>query len=477
MRKILSLLALLVTTVTAMAIDFTDHRSVNESGQNKLEVDDAQLTVTPNGDNTYNVTFHDVQALYYSSKDNFGTFTFSNVPGTTEDGITVVEGSNLKADNGGPSQAKVYVKFTENPAKAYATLSASCYTPYAVIYLTFGTDEGWQTAPAEPQPVVYTNKLYVVRGAQKNLYDDAQLTLLDKGDGKYQVTLPDFSDMDDYTEGTVSALTFDVDGSEADGVTTLSAENVDVAMGGDWTGYNATVSMTGTVTDGQLTATLNLNLGGIDGYDYTLYYGVEVPEAEVVSDKTYTSNLHIFDLDAEDETENLFEADEAQVNIVKYSDDTYKVTLKNVTLGEKTADLVFVGTADSGIDVGELSEDGGEGDGETEEPEGYSVIGSSDEATSEFFGGSVSAWFQWVDKSEDEIEMSFTLMSDDEDGFFYAGEFNYEKEPVTGINSVENKLEGRTELYNVNGVKLGKLQRGLNIVRSADGKVKKLLVK
>ena len=50
------------------------------------------------------------------------------------------------------------------------------------------------------------------------------------------------------------------------------------------------------------------------------------------------------------------------------------------------------------------------------------------------------------------------------------------KDPDTGINAT-TVAEGEVEFFTVNGVKLNKLQKGLNIVRTADGKVKKVLVK
>lgn len=49
-------------------------------------------------------------------------------------------------------------------------------------------------------------------------------------------------------------------------------------------------------------------------------------------------------------------------------------------------------------------------------------------------------------------------------------------ESETGINAT-TVAEGAATLFTVDGVKLSKLQKGLNIVRSADGKVKKVLVK
>ena len=52
-------------------------------------------------------------------------------------------------------------------------------------------------------------------------------------------------------------------------------------------------------------------------------------------------------------------------------------------------------------------------------------------------------------------------------------------EPVVdGISTINAEVaNGETQLFTVNGVKLNKLQKGLNIVRTADGKVKKVLVK
>ena len=51
------------------------------------------------------------------------------------------------------------------------------------------------------------------------------------------------------------------------------------------------------------------------------------------------------------------------------------------------------------------------------------------------------------------------------------------EKPAAGINGITTTQNGKVEVYNVNGVRLNGLQKGLNIVRSADGKVKKVLVK
>ena len=49
--------------------------------------------------------------------------------------------------------------------------------------------------------------------------------------------------------------------------------------------------------------------------------------------------------------------------------------------------------------------------------------------------------------------------------------------PSTGINSVTNVATGNTEYYSISGVRLNGAQKGINIVKMADGKVKKVLVK
>ena len=133
------------------------------------------------------------------------------------------------------------------------------------------------------------------------------------------------------------------------------------------------------------------------------------PEVTEVSNKTYTSNLRIFDGE-----EPVVENAEAQVNIIKYSDESYKVTLKNVNMLNKTQDLVFVGKA--------LIEEA-----PTEATEPLTIIAKSDEATTTVFGEQVSGTFEITEVSADEIKMGFSMESQN---FSYQGEFNYTEEEV-----------------------------------------------
>ena len=136
------------------------------------------------------------------------------------------------------------------------------------------------------------------------------------------------------------------------------------------------------------------------------------PEVTEVSNNTYTSNLRIFDGE-----EPVVEAAEAKVNIIKYSDESYKVTLKDVNILNKTQDLVFVGKA--------FIEEA-----PTEATEPLTIIAKSDEATTTFFGEEMNGTFEITEVSADEIKMGFSMESQN---FSYQGEFNYTEEETPEV--------------------------------------------
>ena len=139
---------------------------------------------------------------------------------------------------------------------------------------------------------------------------------------------------------------------------------------------------------------------------------VVTPEVTEVSNKTYTSNLRILD----GETTVVEEA-EASVNIIKYSDESYKVTLKNVNMLNKTQDLVFVGKA--------LIEEA-----PTEATEPLTIIAKSDEATTTFFDEEMNGTFEITEVSAEEIKMGFVLNNT---SLEYQGEFNYTEEETPEV--------------------------------------------
>lgn len=273
------------------------------------------------------------------------------------------------------------------------------------------------TEPETPEAVVYKNTLKVVRNNETQTYEEAEVKVLAKEEGKYEVTIPAFSDMDG-VPGQVGPVTFEATGTESEGNTVLTAENQEFTLTNvGWKNDVVVVSMNGTIADGQLTGTFNVAFKNDASYTFNLYYGVEPPvEVTEVSNKDYTSNLRIYDSESEDE-ENLFQADEATVNVVKYSDESYKITLKQITLNEQTVDLVFTGTEQRATPYDE---------GGTVETEETMIVAQPDAATNEFFGEEeeVGAMFQIVNVSENEIKMALNISGNT---FSYDGEFNYDQ--------------------------------------------------
>ena len=275
-----------------------------------------------------------------------------------------------------------------------------------------------QNEPEPIAPTIYKNTLKVVRNNETQTYEEAEVKVLAKEEGKYEVTIPAFSDMDG-VPGQVGPVTFEATGTESEGNTVLTAENQEFTLTNvGWKNDVVVVSMNGTIADGQLTGTFNVVFKNDASYTFNLYYGVEPPvDVTEVSNNSYTSNLRIWDSESEDE-DNLFQADEATVNVVKYSDESYKITLKQITLNEQTADLVFTGTEQRATPYDE---------GGTVETEETMIVAQPDAATEEFLGGEgeeIEATFQIVNVSENEIKMALNISGNT---FMYDGEFNYEQ--------------------------------------------------
>ena len=372
-------------------------------GTTSTKVADAKVVVKEMSDETINMSLQFNGNEYTSTELTKGTDT---------KGRTTYTGKVSKDTQTFDVAGVVYEK--DNAERLYMTMTAT-----GVTFVV-----GENPDAVTPEAVVYKNTLKIVRGTDTKTYEDAEVSVLAKGEGKYEVVLPEFSDMDSAegtTPGTIGKLTFVADGVEADGKLKLTASSVETTQeGGEgWETQKFTASMDATVTGETLAGTFTVKVNGYESmYTYNLYYGVEAPEVVTeVANNNYTSNLRIIDQTSEDENTYLFQTDEASVNIIKYSDNTYKITLRNITLNEQTSDLVFTGEA-----VGtEVDPDEG-GAVVTDET---MVQATADAETQNFLGGAVSAQFMWQDVSATEIRMSFVLEGAT---LSLAGEFNYEEE-------------------------------------------------
>ena len=154
MKKILSLLSMLMITVMAFATDYTDQLTFKLTvGSNSSEksLPQGTLTIEKRVDGTYNVT---ASGCDFSAADfgNWGDISCDGVAGTTNaDGLTTIEVSKLEVFANGSvpsgyslSGQSLLVKF--NGTKAYALLKGKLALNAIVGYpfeYTFGTDEGF----------------------------------------------------------------------------------------------------------------------------------------------------------------------------------------------------------------------------------------------------------------------------------------------------------------------------------------------
>ena len=194
------------------------------------------------------------------------------------------------------------------------------------------------TEPETPEAVAYKNELTIVRGANHKVYNDAEVTVLAKGEGKYEVTLPEFADMDLTNSGTVGKIVFTANGEEVDGVLKLTAENAAgvISTGEGWTNYAADVTMSGEVENNQLAAKFTVVLGAMSDYTYTLGYGKEIfiPTTSTVTD---WANIKFGDSDP-------VNIENAQLDITMVSMSTAMVTFKDVMInGNNIGDFAISG--------------------------------------------------------------------------------------------------------------------------------------
>ena len=194
------------------------------------------------------------------------------------------------------------------------------------------------TTPETPEAVVYKNELTIVRGADHKVYNDAEVSVLAKGEGKYEVTLPEFADMDLTNSGTVGKIVFTANGEEVDGVLQLTAEHAAgvISTGEGWTNYAADVTMSGEVANNQLAAKFTVVLGAMSDYTYELGYGKEIfiPTTETVTD---WANIKFGDSDP-------VNIENAKLDITMVSMSTAMVTFKDVMInGNNIGDFAISG--------------------------------------------------------------------------------------------------------------------------------------
>ena len=208
--------------------------------------------------------------------------------------------------------------------------------------------------------------------------------------------------------------------------------------------------------------------GSEDGIYYVGQYGVKIEQPEeVVGTKTYTANLTV-DHDATLQNEVLYK--DKDVVFTKYSTGDVTVTFKAFPVSEnETCDLTFRGTI-SEVDMSEYGM-------------GVMVFGENmvckveDEASS--LNGQTLYLNINIDKKDDyskNIVFNYSFandVDDDAESVLYCGRYGVVADAISGIQTeMEN---GNVSIYTVGGAKVNTLQKGINIVRLANGKTIKVV--
>lgn len=160
-----------------------------------------------------------------------------------------------------------------------------------------------------------------------------------------------------------------------------------------------------------------------------------------------------------------------EVELTKVSDDVYKFTFRKLAPMEyKTFGDFVVEDVTATVDAaGEMTFSTASTEGTWTNVTSTAAIGGVTEGSKSLisaFTATLSA-----DKSKLIVDLTFMTMGSDVDVVFG-------KKIDTAINTVNAADDNMyVEIYNLGGVRMQRLQRGINIVRTANGKVKKLLVK
>ena len=267
-------------------------------GTTSTKVADAKVVVKEMSDETINMSLQFNENEYTSTE---------LVKGTDTKGRTTYTGKVSKDTQTFDVAGVVYEKETAD--RLYMTMTAT-----GVTFVV-----GENPDAVTPEAVVYTNTLKVERSNGKSeSYEDAKVSVLTKGEGVYEITLPKFSDLDG-VPGEIGPVMFQANGVEEDGKVVLTATDQAFKLTNTgWTTSTAYVSMKGEIADGKLKATFNVNIDSYSSYKFTLYYGVEAPQPEVTvkEEKTFTDAFSLNNVSLGSATVTIKEMTDETINMV-----------------------------------------------------------------------------------------------------------------------------------------------------------------
>ena len=369
--------------------------------------------------------------------------------------------------------------------------------------------------PSVVETKIFSDKLEYTFKTATGVNDPQKLTVESLGNNRYNVIL---ANLDSYATlyvnvGTINFL--NVEGTTVDGVTTIDVQKPEVTFTDSE--YEFTDSKEGTLkvqfndTKAYLKATGVTSIVSFGtSYDYTLVYGTEFSTEEPKDD--YAIN---FDKDAKQTHSSRYSSsvslqqtgkDKQTIEFGKtmngYEDLTTGTDKFTVEAGsEVTPSIGYVGEWMHGyvyIDLNNdkqfsFNADGADQTGtEVVSYSYYKDQNSKGESASSncnvnpmpsFTAPTTPGTYRIRFKVDwDNIDAGGSVLSTNHilnnGGGIYDATLEVVEPVVDGISTINAEVaNGEAQLFTVDGVQIAKLQKGLNIVRSADGKVKKVLVK
>ena len=413
--------------------------------------DEATVSAKRTSYSTYDITINGLEV----NAGRIGDITIKDVQGTyVENGNEFVRlslddtGKAVLSNLGELATAQGLTDGAEIPMKV-----SSGYIWNGSLYLVCSGTLGDKTIaytfdPDPAQKTIFIKKLATTFSNATQSYDSKTLEFYDYTDGFADITIKNiqFATAGDTDMGTLTLKEVPYTKDGADFVldaTGLKASLEDTPTIGlkDWTD----ISVTGKVSGENIYLEIS---GKTAGMDVQLVYGEPIAEAVVYTDKMVVSN------DGTDET-----SEDAQLSVRNDGDGTYTISLFNIGGQEKLSFKANGTTSDDGVTTYTANEAealmSGVWDGYTAYVTISDACSKGDKFYGDFyldFGGYASSYgaaYAYFVTFGDDTEVS-----------------------IATPNATQSVIEA---IYNVNGMRMNKLQKGINIIRTTNGKTKKVM--
>lgn len=257
MKKLFTLMAAAVMAMAANATDFTDNMAITVPGMGTT-TQEATVVVdeVENSDGLYNITLKD----FSFNKFELGDLKIENVKGDDDtDGFTWFEETTVELS----------IKLSFMPVTAKVTLNEGSVMKGGKLYLDLSINAVSMDITAifgdNNFPKTYTDQMVVSLNGTPNPAQTASIDVTEQADGKYTLTLADFTASimgSPIPVGTIEIT--NLEATEEDGIKNLSYEG-DITIkegseGTEWSmaGQTMPITLTARMTDNKLYAVIDI---------------------------------------------------------------------------------------------------------------------------------------------------------------------------------------------------------------------------